>query len=273
MRLGVVLRPPWAEDAVLAEELGFDLAWLEEAQALSALVVAASLAPRTAGIRIAASVEAGIHPVALAEEAAVADLALGGRLVLAVGSDDEELLRETVELLFHAFAARPFAHAGPRWRAPAHLPEHEQAEQRMRVTPPPAQLEPVIWLCGPAAPKVAAECGLAFVAGSIDARSDWEEIGRALGLAARRTRRPALIAVDVDAGGSIDIPKLVDTLRTAQAEWGLDVAVLELPATLDTAARGRALRTIASAARSRLQLDALPDGLEQHWADAGLPHD
>ncbi len=116
-----------------AEELGFDLAWIEEARALAPLVVAAALAPRTSGIRIAASVGAGPNPVTLAEEAAVADLALGGRLVLAVGSGDEELLQETVELLYHAFAARPFTHAGPRWRAPARLAEHERAEEELRL--------------------------------------------------------------------------------------------------------------------------------------------
>jgi alkanesulfonate monooxygenase SsuD/methylene tetrahydromethanopterin reductase-like flavin-dependent oxidoreductase (luciferase family) len=268
MRLGLVLRPPWADDAVLAEELGFDLVWLDEEAALHPLVVVASLAPRTAGIRVAASVDAGPNPVALAEEAAVADLALGGRLVLVVGSEDAEVLRETVELLFHAFAARPFAHDGPRWRSPARLPEHEHAEPRMRVTPPPAQLEPTIWLRGSAGPEVASAGGLAFVAGAGDPRAGWDALETRLGLAAHRVRRPALVPVEVGADGGFDVPSLVDALRREQAEWGMDVAVLELPSSLDHAPRARALRAIASEVRPRVQLDRLPAGLEQHWNDA-----
>jgi alkanesulfonate monooxygenase SsuD/methylene tetrahydromethanopterin reductase-like flavin-dependent oxidoreductase (luciferase family) len=227
VRFGLVLEQPWADDAVLAEELGFDLVWIEDD---AALVVAAALAPATSGIRVVASLAAGPNPVAIAEEAAVADLALNGRLVLAVHSDDEALLRETVELLFHAFAARPFRHEGERWRAPARLPEHEHAEQRMRVTPAPAQLEPTIWLHGEAAPAVAQEFGLAFVGG-----------GSGL-----RARRPGFFT-DPD----------VDTLLRAQAGWGMDVAVLRVPR--DELAR------IAREVRPRVQLDRLPPGLEAHW--------
>ena len=254
-----------------AEELGFDLAWIEEARALAPLVVAAALAPRTSGIRIAASVGAGPNPVTLAEEAAVADLALGGRLVLAVGSGDEELLQETVELLYHAFAARPFTHAGPRWRAPARLAEHERAEGRMRVTPPPAQLEPTVWLCGQAGPAVARRSGVAFVAGAGDARAQWDVLERELGLAAWRVRRPASIAVDVDVHGRFDVPHLVESLRREQSAWGMDVAVLELPPALEPAARERSVRTIAGSVRPRVQIDRLPAGLEEHWNDADRP--
>jgi hypothetical protein len=265
MRLGLVLQPPWAEDAVLAEQLGFDLAWIDETTALAPLVVAAGLAPRTSGIRLAASVAAGPHPVTLAEELAVADLASGGRLVLAVGGDDEELLRETVELLFHALAARPFRHGGPRWPAPARLPEHEAAEDRLRVTPPPAQLEPSLWLSGPAAPAVAGSAGVAFVADLGRAREDWDLLERELGLAAWRLRRPALLPVEVDEEGELDVSGLVESLRREQTAWGLDVAILELPAELAPVARERALRAIAVAVRPRLQIDRLPPGLEQHW--------
>jgi alkanesulfonate monooxygenase SsuD/methylene tetrahydromethanopterin reductase-like flavin-dependent oxidoreductase (luciferase family) len=258
MRLGIVLQAPWGDDAALAEELGFDLAWIEEADALAPLVVAAAVAPATSGIRIGASVAAGPNPVALAEESAVADLASGGRLVLAVGSDDEELLRETVELLFHAYAARPFRHEGPRWRAPARLAEHELAEKRLRVTPPPAQLEPTVWLHGAAAPAVARASGLAFIG---NGRPDWDALERELGLAAARLRRPALVPVDAEP----EVASLVDALLHEQAEWGMDVAILRLPAGLSRAARERALRAIAVDVRPRLQLDRLPAGLEQHW--------
>ena len=179
MRFGVVLREPLGESAAEAEALGFDLAWIDERVTPAPLVAAGWLAPRTRGIRIVASIAAGAHPVALAEEAAVADLATGGRLVLCIGSDDEALLGETVEVLIAALSARPFAHDGARWRVPARLPEHEHLEERVRVTPAPAQLELPLWVTGAAGRAVSAAHGVPFVAG--------EEAGPATGRV-----RPAL---------------------------------------------------------------------------------
>ena len=77
MRLGVVLRPDegdLAARAALADEVGIDVLWLEESpEAFAApLVAAAALAGRTSAVRIVASVQAGPHPLYLAEEAAVA---------------------------------------------------------------------------------------------------------------------------------------------------------------------------------------------------------
>jgi alkanesulfonate monooxygenase SsuD/methylene tetrahydromethanopterin reductase-like flavin-dependent oxidoreductase (luciferase family) len=252
MRLGVVLQEPWLEDAALAEGLGFDLVWIEERDAGAPLVVAAAVGAATGGIRIVASVRAGVHPVTLAEDFAVADLATGGRLVLAVGSADEQLLAETVDVLFQAFAARPFRHEGPRWRIPAGLPEHEHGEERVRVTPPPAQLEPAIWLTGAAAPAVGRSRGLSFVS---EAGAGWSEAESALGPAAARLRRIARVEVEAP-------DALVPRLLAEREQWGLDVAVLALPAGSD---RREALRVVAQQVRPRLQLDRLPPGLEEHW--------
>jgi alkanesulfonate monooxygenase SsuD/methylene tetrahydromethanopterin reductase-like flavin-dependent oxidoreductase (luciferase family) len=265
MRFGLVLQPPFGDDARLAEELGFDIAWIEEREALAPLVVAGALAAMTSGIRLAASLTAGPHPISLAEEAAVADLASNGRLVLALTSDDEGLLRETVELLFHAFAARPFAHDGPRWQAPAGLSENERAEQRMRVTPPPAQLEPSIWLGGAAGPAVARSSACALIARDDDATAQWRALERALGLAAQRLRRPALVPVELAGTDALDAARLIESLQQRQEEWGMDVAILELPQGMDAGSRARALRAIASEVRPRVQLDRLPPGLEGHW--------
>ncbi len=264
MRLGLVLRRPWADDLALAEELGFDLAWIAEQEAHASLVVAAGVAARTSGIRIVAEVEAGPHPVALAEEAAVADLATAGRLTLALRSDDEELLSETVEVLFQAFAARPFAHEGPRWRVPARFPEHEHAEDRVRVTPPPAQLEPSVWLAGAAGPAVARAACLSFVGDGLDRAADWDAIRGELGLAAERLRRPAVVSVPDEA----DAPTLVGQLLAAREEWGLDVAVLDLDAALSPEQRRAALADVARSVRPRLQLDRLPAGLDDTWRDS-----
>jgi alkanesulfonate monooxygenase SsuD/methylene tetrahydromethanopterin reductase-like flavin-dependent oxidoreductase (luciferase family) len=265
MRIGVVLQPPWLDDAALIEELGFDLVWIEERDALAPFVVAGALGATTSGVRIVASIAAGPHPVSIAEEFAVADLASAGRLVLAVGSDDEPLLRETIELLHLAFAARPFAHEGPRWPTPAHLPEHERGEQRVRVTPMPAQLEPSVWVSGRAGPAVARDGGLAFVTSDADARVRGNALEGQLGLAAGRTRRPGLVRVELD-GQRLDVERLVEALLARRESWGMDVAILELPVGLEAAERRTALRAIATEARPRVQLDRLPAGLEQHWA-------
>jgi alkanesulfonate monooxygenase SsuD/methylene tetrahydromethanopterin reductase-like flavin-dependent oxidoreductase (luciferase family) len=265
MRIGIVLQTPWTDDAELLEQLGFDLVWVDERVAPAPLIVAGALAAATSAIRIVVSLATGPHPVTLAEEFAVADLASAGRLLLALRSDDEELLRETVELLFHAFAARPFAHRGTRWKAPAGLLEHARAEARMRVTPPPAQLEPSIWLCGDAGPALAREAALAFVAGADDAGERWQSLERALGLGAARLRRPALLPVAAAGTGELDAGRLIASLRQRQEAWGMDVAILELPDGLQAGARERMLRAIAGDVRPRLQLDRLPPGLERHW--------
>jgi alkanesulfonate monooxygenase SsuD/methylene tetrahydromethanopterin reductase-like flavin-dependent oxidoreductase (luciferase family) len=266
MRLGVVLQPPWEDDATLLEELGFDLVWIEERDALAPFVVAGALGATTSGVRIVASIAAGPHPVTIAEEAAVADLATGGRLVLAIGGDDGDLLHETIQLLFDAFAARPFRHRGSRWTTPAHLPEHERGEQRVRVTPPPAQLEPTVWLHGRAAAAVSLPWALAFVAGEEDESESWRQLERLCGLSVGRLRRPALVRVALDRERHVDADGLIESLRRRQDAWGMDVAILELPAGLDGDERRRALRSIATEVRPRLQLDRLPPGLEQHWS-------
>lgn len=252
MRFGVVLGQRWLDDAVRAEELGFDLVWIDEAADVAPLVVAAAVGAVTNGIRIAASLTVGAHPLRLAEDASVADLSSGGRLVLALGGDDEGSLAETVDVLFSAFAARPFSHDGEGWRIPARLPEHESAEERVRMTPSPAQLEPTIWLTGAAAPKVARSHGLSFADGDAAA---WAHVKAGLGPAAGRLRRIGRYAV-------LGTDDLVRRLRADQDDWGLDVAVLRVG---DQDVRDERLCAVAHEVRPRLQLDRLPDGLDEYW--------
>src|SRR5581483_3206153 len=73
--IGLDLPEPLGERAVEAERLGFDLGWIDERAVPAPLVAAAWLGARTSAIRLVAAVTAGPHPVSLAEEAAVADLA------------------------------------------------------------------------------------------------------------------------------------------------------------------------------------------------------
>jgi hypothetical protein len=267
MRLGVVLEPPWPRDAARLEQLGYDLVWISEAEAPAPLVAAAAIAPVTRSVRVIACLTAGAHPVAVAEDAVAADLVLGGRLVLALAGDDEALLCETFEVLQLAFAARPFAHDGARWRIPARRPEHDDAPARLRVTPAPAQLELPVWLAGAAAARAAATCLATFVTtgDGLAAGADWAALEQRAGIAARRLRRPQLLAPEVAEDGALDVPGLVAVLREHQDRWGLDVAILALPPALPPAAREQALETIARFVRPRVQLDGLPPGLERSW--------
>ena len=159
-------------------------------------------------------------------------------------------------MLFAAFAARPFSHEGDRWRTPARLPEHEHGEQRVRVTPPPAQLEPTVWLAGAAAPAVGASYGLSFVASEPTAQ--WANAELSLGAAAGRLRRVGMRRLEVP----LDADLLVAELLRDRDHWGMDVAVLALPTSDDRAAT---LDAIARRVRPRVQLDRLPPGLEEYW--------
>lgn len=244
------MHAPWIEQAGLAESLGYDLVWIDDP---ASPTVAAAVGATTEAVRIVAVVDAGVHPVTLAEETAVADLASGGRVVLVLRSDDEGLLEETIDVVFRAFAARPFAHEGGRWRVPARLPEHERTERRVRVTPPPAQLEPTIWLAGAAGPAVGASRGLGFVAN--DPPREWAAAERALGPAAWRLRRVALRDVPTP----FDADALVAALIDDRESWGLDVAVLTSDPT--------GWASVAHQVRPRVQLDQLPPGLDAYWRE------
>ena len=264
MRLGIVLpgSDALASEAQLAEQLGFDLVWIRRSTELAApLVVAAALAAKTKTVRLVAEADADDHPIAVAEDAAVADLSSNGRLVLTLCHDgDGALLGEFADVVMSAHAARPFRHIGQRWRLPAHLPG-QRSEEQMRVSPPPAQLELPLWLCGPAAPAAARERGLSHVAeGLASAASDWHRTEAALQGAARRLRRPALVPVDARFG----VDALVESLLAARSSWGLDVAVIDIDSS-DPSARRDVLRALATAVRPRVQLHRLPAHLDAAW--------
>lgn len=254
-----------------AEELGFDIVWLQESDAIpSPAAAAAALAPHTSSIHVGAALQAGVNPVYLAEEAAVADLCLGGRLVLGLGSPDAGLLGETLDVVLAATAARPFRHEGERWQIPANLPENVvNREERVRVTPATAALELPIWLTGPQAPPLARESCLTFV-GSADEPTDvlalaWQDTVNHLGRAAGRLRRVAVRTVTPDRAGTVDDEAVVQQLRADQRGWGMDVVLVRLPAGTAPEARPAVLNALAQRVVPRLQLDRLPPGLEQYW--------
>ena len=243
-----------------AHEHGLDGVLLTATQALPApLVVAAALAGRVDEIRIAVEVEtADRHPVELAEEAAVVDVASGGRLILAARPADgcEEAFGEALDLLRLCFAARPFRFEGTHWQVPANLPQNvHNPERRVRVTPAPAQARLELWGTGPGRDAALAR-GLGYLApAEVDERD--------LAAAWRSADGPALIGAPrgrrerwSDAG------TLLQRLRSGREAFGQDWAAVALPLA--------AVTELASVVRPRIQIDRLPAGLEAFW-DATQP--
>jgi alkanesulfonate monooxygenase SsuD/methylene tetrahydromethanopterin reductase-like flavin-dependent oxidoreductase (luciferase family) len=223
------------------------------------LVAAAALAGRVADVLVAAEVALGDrHPVEVAEEAAVTDLALGGRLILVVRPAEgcEARFAEAVDLLRHALVPRPFRFEGEHWRVPANLPQNEWLpEERARVTPVPPRARLELWTTGAASRAVAVTRGLGHVADARDdpaaLAADWAAAGEA-SLGAPRARR------ETWAGPGALVARLRDGREMFDQDW----AVVEAPA----AAAGE----IGSLVRPRLQLHRLPPGLEEFW-DAERP--
>jgi alkanesulfonate monooxygenase SsuD/methylene tetrahydromethanopterin reductase-like flavin-dependent oxidoreductase (luciferase family) len=254
LAVGALAREGATEDLVaagrVAHAYGLDGVWLQESPELPApLVAACALGALVPDIRIVCAVECGQdHPLALAEEAAVTDRATGGRLALALrpAPGAEPRLGECLDLVRLALAARPFRFEGPTWRVPAGLPGNVHArEPAVRVTPAPAQLELTVLGLGPHAQEAALARGLGHVA------LGHEPPAPAAGTAIRGR------AID---RGDLDLPRL---LRERAA--GLDLLAVSCPA----GERERVASDLARRVRPRLELAALPPGLEQHWERQG----
>lgn len=256
--------------AVAAESLGFDVVWIDDSHPASPTVVAASLAVDTTGIRVGLTASVGTdHPIELAEEVTVADLALGGRLALAVrpvaGAADD--LPEILDLLQECFASHPFRHPGPRWPAPANLEQNVfNLEDRIRVTPSPAQLELPLWVAGRFGREAAAERGLGILT-DVDESADelavwWDDLAVRQPAVLRRIRRNATWEPPMR-DGRVDVDVAVDHLRTLQRSIGLDLVV--------ACGRGdgsdlAVMADLSRFVRPLVQLDRLPPGLVEHWA-------
>jgi alkanesulfonate monooxygenase SsuD/methylene tetrahydromethanopterin reductase-like flavin-dependent oxidoreductase (luciferase family) len=282
VRFGIALDAPPEPDAIerlvaqaqSAESAGIEIAWLDSSSAGEALISAAAVAARTTVVRLAACVTVGGHPLEIAESASVADNCSNGRLILVLEelAGDADLLAETVDVVLAGTAPRPFRHDGPRWHIPANLPENDQGEERIIVTPFVVQTELPVWLIGPAAADAARSRGLAHVARGDDgtqvAEQEWTATEAALGRTARRLRRPLLQFLETDDSGRFDVDAVVDRLRADRQAWGMDTAVFRLPASLDDDARAHAVHRLSSLVRPRIVMNELPAGLEQHWKEA-----
>jgi hypothetical protein len=268
VRVGLVLESPAGivSRARHVEEAGFDLLWLAPGATRSApFVTAATLASDTIGLRIGVQTALGhAHPIHLAEDAAVCDLVLRGRLVLGLepAPGHEDNFPEGVSLLLASHRSRPFRHPGPRWPTPANLDANTfSKDERVRVTPAPAQTELPTWIVGDDATATA--FGLPPVVVSLD---DGEHtraaLDRELGARTIRLPRPAIVDVPL-AGDRVDHNRLVAALRTAQRAWGLDTALLRLP--VDDTSWPDLVTDLQRLVRPRVQLDRLPPGLEGRW--------
>lgn len=146
------------EEVSVAEELGFDSAWLTEHHFLadgycpSLMVTAAAIAARTRKIRIGTGVLLmPLHdPIRVAEDAAVVDLISGGRLILGLGlgyrkeefegfgvslKERKGRMEEDIEILQKSWADGAFSFHGRYYRY-----------ENINVTPKPVQKPIPIWI-------------------------------------------------------------------------------------------------------------------------------
>lgn len=256
MRIGIVVDlSSWdaaTRDLADARAAGLDLVWLpavdDRGESFSAPVAASALAHGDYGLNVVVEVQAGTHPVGLAEELAVADQALGGRVTAVLRGDDAPLVAETLEVLRAAFRSRPFRHQGERWTLPA-----DQAGT-VRVTPAPAQLRLPLWLRGTGLEQLAADTGRALV-------DDQSGHGGVEG----DEVRPALRACPLSDDGTVDVAAAVALLREAREQRGIDVCGLSLDPELDAEQRSLAIRRLGDRVRPQVQLEALPVELIASW--------
>jgi alkanesulfonate monooxygenase SsuD/methylene tetrahydromethanopterin reductase-like flavin-dependent oxidoreductase (luciferase family) len=141
-----------------ADQMGFDSAWLTEHHFLSdgycpsSLVTAAAIAARTKRVRIGTGVLLmPLHdPVRVAEDAAVADLISGGRLILGLGlgyrpeefagfgrslKERKGRMEESIDILNKSWTDEPFSHDGKYYKL-----------DNISVTPKPVQRPIPIWI-------------------------------------------------------------------------------------------------------------------------------
>ena len=204
------------------------------------------------------------------------DLALGGRLILGVRAapGTEDSMPEILDLLSECAASHPFRHAGDRWTVPAHLEQNVfNLEDLIRVAPAPAQIELPMWVVGAAGRDAGVERGFGFVADVAESPADlatwWATVRSDHPKLVRRLRRTACWTPPV-ANGRVVLDDAVSQLRVLQESIGLDLVLVTADdETAADAERAGLMRSdLARHARPLVQLDRLPPGLADHWAEA-----
>jgi alkanesulfonate monooxygenase SsuD/methylene tetrahydromethanopterin reductase-like flavin-dependent oxidoreductase (luciferase family) len=146
------------EEVSVADEMGFDSAWLTEHHFLadgycpSLMVTAGAIAARTKKIRIGTGVLLiPLHdPVRIAEDSAVVDLISEGRLILGLGlgyrkeefdglgrtlKERRGRIEESLDILTKSWSEESFDHNGKYYKL-----------QNINVTPKPVQRPIPIWI-------------------------------------------------------------------------------------------------------------------------------
>ena len=137
----------------VAEQAGaasFDSVWVSERRSSGAggALAAATMVAQWTPVRVGAVVDIGAyHPLHLAEDIAVADVATSGRLevVLRPASDDPDVIKEHLHVLSAALAGAHIQWEGLHLRIPARLADNGFVPQRLAVNPPPMQPAVPVW--------------------------------------------------------------------------------------------------------------------------------
>jgi alkanesulfonate monooxygenase SsuD/methylene tetrahydromethanopterin reductase-like flavin-dependent oxidoreductase (luciferase family) len=244
-----------ADWARAATQAGLDgILVVSDAERPAPLVTAVVAAAAEPGLIVGAQVAIGDrHPFAVAEEIAVADLATSGRLLVvavpapgAAGRFDEAL-----DLLRRALTPRPVRAVGPTWRVPGDIAGNDASrEHAVRVTPSPAQIQVPLW-CAGVPVTTAATRALGHLAAGDDSAdavgAAWRAVDSLAQIGAPRARRLRWS----------DAATVTATLRCGRAAFDQDWAVICGPPACAMA--------VGRAVRPRLQLDRLPEGLEELW--------
>ena len=138
----------------VAEQAGassFDALWVAESRPRGAggALAAAAMVGQWTPIRVGAVVDLGLyHPLHLAEDIAVADVATAGRLevVLRPAHDDPDVVKEHLHVIAAALAGAHIQWEGLHLRIPARLADNGVVPQRLAVNPPPVQPALPIWM-------------------------------------------------------------------------------------------------------------------------------
>lgn len=156
------------EQAEVAEELGFDSIWVAEQhfaperQCPSPFVEGAAIAARTKKIKVGVYTTVTlVHPIRVAEDAAVLDVLSGGRLILCTGTgyrqeefdvygvpreEKRSRIEETIEILRLAWSAEPFVYRGKHYGVPTFNSSPEEESGPISVFPKPLQPSIPIWM-------------------------------------------------------------------------------------------------------------------------------
>lgn len=256
MKLGIAVDPSalkrgdLARCAQLIDDSALDLLWLEAPSDRTAAVVAAaaSLAGTTERVTIGGRLYLDhTHPIYTAEECAVLDNLLGGRWIssLAPAPGHESSFDEAARIILKAARSRPFVHRGAVWTVPARLRANTHApDDAVMVTPSRVRSDGT-WVQAESAEAL----GAPYLADNSAPR------GRGL--------RPAVFDVD-SVDGHDAVVRVVEELRTAGRDDGVDTAILRLPA-VGASNAAFVIDKIARRIRAAVQLPALPAGLEQFW--------